>query len=384
MSTHQLQLDPGIKLHLTPDPGRVAPKLWIRRLAIWQDPNLLLRDVELRRGLNIIWSPDPSTPQERVDHGIAHGAGKTTLCRMLRYCLGENTYGTVADQRAIQRKLPNGFVGAEVMIDSKPWAVIRPFANDARGLILEGKSLDDALIEFTKSGGASPRGSNSPGDSNLSPVIRKAILGESPAMMPSELGEDGAWGAALAWFSRDSECAFKTHLFWRDTQSESGSPVANMSAEKRANIVRALMGATSSEECDFNRERNELEKGENGASESIRELEVQIKRLWEKLAAELHVPAGQPPDLQALRDAADKLGSGNSKRPSKRATTLKTLKTTRDVEEERVRNLRLELSNLMARVEEKESTMGRLRALASEVDGCSFLDKSAPCPVLSR
>lgn len=130
-----------------------------------------------------------------------------------------------------------------------------------------------------------------------------------------------------------------------------------------------------------NRKRNELANGESGALESIQELEVQIKKLWEKIAAELHVPVGQPPDLQSLRDAADKLGSGNPKRSSKRATTLTTLKTTRDAEEGRLRDLRLELSNLMARVEEKESTTSRLRALVSEDDGCSSLDKTALCPV---
>src|SRR5437588_287767 len=79
---------------------RRAPSLWVRRLAIWKDPENLLRDVRLRRGLNIVWSPDPADRREdssrevdaRVPAVLGHGSGKTLFCRLLRYCLGEPSF----------------------------------------------------------------------------------------------------------------------------------------------------------------------------------------------------------------------------------------------------------------------------------------------------
>ena len=33
------------------------PMLWVRRLVVWETPDKILRQVHLRRGLNIVWSP---------------------------------------------------------------------------------------------------------------------------------------------------------------------------------------------------------------------------------------------------------------------------------------------------------------------------------------
>jgi len=45
-------------LELTPVEGLTEPRLWVRRLVIWKEPGgEVVRDVSLRPGLNIIWSP---------------------------------------------------------------------------------------------------------------------------------------------------------------------------------------------------------------------------------------------------------------------------------------------------------------------------------------
>ena len=47
------------KLSLTVPAGLKEPRLWVRRLAIWEAPGgQKIRDIALRPGLNIIWSPD--------------------------------------------------------------------------------------------------------------------------------------------------------------------------------------------------------------------------------------------------------------------------------------------------------------------------------------
>src|ERR1035437_2273225 len=40
--------------------------LWVRRLVLWAQPGEVIRDVRLRRGLNVIWSPDPGSAVANV------------------------------------------------------------------------------------------------------------------------------------------------------------------------------------------------------------------------------------------------------------------------------------------------------------------------------
>ena len=54
----QLDLLAPADLQLKARPGIVQPRLWVRRLAIRSEPGVLIRDVSLRPGLNVVWSPD--------------------------------------------------------------------------------------------------------------------------------------------------------------------------------------------------------------------------------------------------------------------------------------------------------------------------------------
>ena len=81
---------------IRPAAGRSEPRLWVRRLAIWSAPGVLLREIRLRPGLNVLWAPDPADQggvTESVS-GVGHGSGKTLFCRLLRYCLGEDRFGS--------------------------------------------------------------------------------------------------------------------------------------------------------------------------------------------------------------------------------------------------------------------------------------------------
>ena len=92
--TRQLDLLGHAGLEIEPEAGRSEPRLWVRRFAIWSEPGVILREIHLRPGLNIIWAPDPAD-QAVVPYGdmtLGHGSGKTLLCRLLRYCLGEDRF----------------------------------------------------------------------------------------------------------------------------------------------------------------------------------------------------------------------------------------------------------------------------------------------------
>jgi hypothetical protein len=107
MAQRQGELFPEPIVAIHPDLTRCEPRLWVRRLMIWEDPEKLIRDIRLRRGLNVIWSPDPGTATATVGRGdgSGHGAGKTLFCRLLRYCLGEDTFANDDLRRSIAEHL---------------------------------------------------------------------------------------------------------------------------------------------------------------------------------------------------------------------------------------------------------------------------------------
>src|SRR5258708_6235657 len=88
-------LFPRTNLMLSASAGAAdKPRFWVERFCVWGEGNKLVREIPLKPGLNIIWSPDSRSE----DDPIGHGAGKTTFCRLLRFCLGENSFGSSEQQ----------------------------------------------------------------------------------------------------------------------------------------------------------------------------------------------------------------------------------------------------------------------------------------------
>ena len=218
---------------IVPEAGRTEPRLWVRRLAIWNDPEKpAVRDIHFKKGLNIIWSPDPRSK----DVAMGHGGGKTTLCRLFRYCLGEDSFASDNQRRRIADKLPKGLVGAEIMIEGCLWSVVRSLGFRKRDVVAEGKSIEDALS-------LAPSGIEP-----LREVITHVVLGDAATLMPRDIGELHAWEAALAWATRDQECRFGDHLRWRDPNTDSHSPIRQLGVGEILVVVRALVGAITREE----------------------------------------------------------------------------------------------------------------------------------------
>src|SRR4051812_21818732 len=89
---------------------RDDPVFWVSRVAIFESSEKTepFRNVVLQRGLNIVWAKD------EIDDGddgrataAGHGAGKTTFCRLLRYCLGEGSFGKAKSIERIRTHFPD-------------------------------------------------------------------------------------------------------------------------------------------------------------------------------------------------------------------------------------------------------------------------------------
>ena len=234
-------------LRVQPEAGRTQPRLWVRRLTIWSDSGTRIRDIELRPGLNIIWSPDPGDQSSSGETGyLGHGSGKTLFCRLLRFCLGENRYAADEQRLRIATAFPEGWVSAEVLLDGVLWGVLRPLGAGRLHYAVRGALPEDLLA-----GNIQPTGI----DPLLEAIEHYVITPGVAALVPGEHQFD-AWRVALAWLTRDQECRFNRVLEWRSADSDSGSPTRSLSAAKHLDALRAFVGAIVAEELQLRADKN--------------------------------------------------------------------------------------------------------------------------------
>ncbi len=367
------------KLSLTVPPGLKEPRLWVRRLAIWEAPGgKKIRDVDLRPGLNIIWSPDGLDDSDAAGaSAIGHGSGKTLLCRLLRYCLGEQRYADETQRERIALAFPNGIVGAEVMLDGVCWAVVRPIGIRRRHIAIANGNLDD----IAAGDGAT---------TSIDPLI-EAIESNIVTLAISGLARlqpgQRAWPIALAWLTRDQECRFDDVLDWRSTASGSDAPLPASGRETgpRREALRAFLRAITEEEQQTRRTEEALDAKVTNSGREISYLDWDNNRRQVRLINELGLGAQTLPDmpllLELFRAAASEKTANAAKLPAgnvaELGTSRKALHEARDafarVDAERVR------------LESQIPTEKRvLVLLSSEIPGLSAAAESAAsqvCPI---
>lgn len=209
------------------------------------DNETVIRDIPLKPGLNVIWSPDSAGEAER----IGHGGGKTTLCRLIRYCLGEKTYGPHNQIVSIASKFLNARVLAEVRLDGSTWLISRPLGATRGDFALLGEDAADCAWPLEPTG-----------MQRFREAVTTAFLGQSASLLPNSIPADERWLAVLAWLTRDQECRFSHLLEWRSPDSGSQSPVSgrNKSQEDRLATLRVALGMLGPEEIQATQRRNEI------------------------------------------------------------------------------------------------------------------------------
>ncbi len=331
------------KLSLTVPAGLNGPRLWVRRLAIWEAPGgQKIRDVKLRPGLNIVWSPDGF---DDISAGgvpaIGHGSGKTLFCRLLRYCLGEHRFADETQRERIALAFPNGIVGAEVMLDDVCWAVVRPLGIRRRHVATADGNLDEIAAGDGATTSIDP----------LVEAIEQAILTPGVAALARLQPDQKAWPIALAWLTRDQECRFDDVLDWRSPASGSDAPLPASGRETgpRREALRAFLMAITDEEQQTRRVeevlRTEVAATEREASYLDWDRGRRRDRLIDQLGlAEQTVPE-MPLLLELFRKAADERLAAAAQLPTGDTAELgqarKALQEAREelrrIDEERIR-----------------------------------------------
>jgi hypothetical protein len=191
---------------------RSEPRVWISKLALFEslDPLIPIREpITFSTGLNIVWGVENEANDEQFEPG--HGVGKTTLCRLIRYCLGEPGFGQAHAVKEIQFTFPDGCVAAEVQIDGQRWAVLRPF-NKSRADWARTDTTIKELIEDHP-----PRESFQ----EYLAALSKSCLSEIKSQEVLTSGESITWPHLLAMCARDQEARYQSLWQWRSPRSDS-------------------------------------------------------------------------------------------------------------------------------------------------------------------
>jgi hypothetical protein len=224
--------------------ARAHPSVWVRRVVLYRSTNPVdeIRTIPLRRGLNII-------------HGVGegHSVGKSTFCRLLRYCLGEDRFCDQDRRSDFRYALEYGAIAAEILIGNRAWSVVRPLGAHGSSKALPESSIDQVLIA----------------DAATAPwaayqeALAAVTVGRHEAL-PLSNGKPISWLDVLAACTRDQDARLDDVVKWRPHQVQS-VPDSTL-------VLRAVLGLLHAEEA---RSRLEVERLEREREQKL----LQIQRL---------------------------------------------------------------------------------------------------------
>jgi hypothetical protein len=244
--------------------SRNAPRLWFERVDLFDGPggDHVLRTISLQRGLNIVWAKEPTAGQAQGTRAAGHGVGKTSLCLLLRLCMGDASEAVAELRDELVAEFPQGGVVAVLHVDGKPFTLCRYFNVHKEGVACPGMDITGIWTRQVELS-----------DRAFLKKLADDMMGRvSPKSIP-ETGQAIEWRHLLAWISRDQGARFKSFFAWRDGEG-------NLLQRRRQDppiVMRAVLGL--------------LDKGESAMLTRAAELEDALKRANEKTEELLKEPA---------------------------------------------------------------------------------------------
>jgi hypothetical protein len=367
---------------------RSEPRLWVKEFAIYSDfkPEKEIRHLSLRPGLNIIWAKESETGAS------GHAAGKSTFCRLLRYLIGDATFGTESFRPALRDKFPDAILAGEVILNGEPWLICRPLSIHGHHWCAAGHRLEELFntdlpkkdyVHFTE-------------------ALESTFI--KPLGLANYHGTEKPleWLHLLQWLSRDQDARYSDNLQWRASDAE-----RTLLNSHKTNLIRLVLGHL---------EEAELEKQETHsiALKNRSDLKTRIPKLVFARDRSLATLAKQIPELRGdkfdhesqLMEVQHRLGQDKQTLADKQTqqnshdgvgevlqTHLTALTATRDRLATQVETLEKEIrgQNLNLRYQRKEISSEELmqeHAKLGHVDGrCSVLltdPRIHGCPLAPR
>jgi hypothetical protein len=213
--------------HLPKD--RPAPRLWFKQLSIFSEPDTanIFRQVSFRRGLNVVWAKEPAAGSAVGLHAAGHGVGKTSLCLLLRYCLGDPSKAVTELREELCNEFPKGGLIAVMYVEGHPFTLCRYFNPHRDGFAIDDEGIEDVWAKEA--------------DSSDREFLRHLASEMMSSVLPGKIPDTGQpieWRHVLAWISRDQGSRFKSYFAWREGE---GSGLQR-SRQDPPIVMRALLG----------------------------------------------------------------------------------------------------------------------------------------------
>lgn len=266
------------------------PMLWLERISLFEKASLdhCIRTIEFRRGMNLIWAKEPPAGSQFAGiHAAGHGVGKTSLCLLIRYCLGDNSEAVCKLKDELQGEFPKGGVAAVIHIGNETYTVFRYFNPYKDGLARAGDDIDALL--------------NEGGDRSYkeleSLLIGKVMSEISPRYIP-ESGQEIEWRHLLAWMTRDQGSRFKSYFTWREGEGVG----LQRSRQDPPVVMRAVLGLLEQDESDLLKDIRSLERELESANREIERLKHEPTLIRRRIESELRAWLSVPDDIPLRSD----------------------------------------------------------------------------------
>jgi uncharacterized protein YydD (DUF2326 family) len=267
---------------------RIRPTVWVKKIVLYKSisPVEEIRTIPFSQGMNIIQGVSNDST-EAFESG--HGNGKTTLCRLIRYCLGEKSFGQEHLVAEVKHCFPAGYVGAVIEVAGEEWSVVRSLGHRGKDTAKQGVTLTELLAATD----ALPFGEfmKRVQEAGLAKLQRRDVLSG---------GQSIQWLHLLALCSRDQESRYDRFWNCRHVRSDSGSPKVTKSDVSLC--VRAMLGLLDLDEPKLRNRLDELDaeliKLHDAIKEKRAEPTFHITSLRTALADELGVSGARDASLE--------------------------------------------------------------------------------------
>lgn len=186
--------------------ARPLPRLWVETMWLLEsrEPIVVTRTIDFEPGLNIVWAKESALNDAPGLSSAGHGVGKTSLCLLMRYVLGDDAPAISTLREKASGAFPKGGVAAKVHVDGVAWLVFRTYGH-SHSLASQSGSLEDLLQ------GTGP--SNFPDYVN---TLERFSVGRLAAQTLPGTNQPLKWRHLLAWCIRDQRTRFDAFYHWRD------------------------------------------------------------------------------------------------------------------------------------------------------------------------
>ena len=189
------------------EPVRAQPRLWLETMWLVEsrEPLAFTRTIDLHSGLNIVWAKESAANEGSGLTTAGHGVGKTSLCLLLRYVLGDDAPAIATLRSKAAGGFPKGGVAAKVHVDGAVWLVFRPYGAYSQHMAAQCDALNQLL-----------QGTTANDFDGYSYALEQFSIGRLAARSLPGTNQPLEWRHLLAWCIREQRTRFDGFYHWRE------------------------------------------------------------------------------------------------------------------------------------------------------------------------